>query len=619
MSVIRLQNENGDKNIVYEFDPESAPLGEGGMGRVFRGRRIDLAHNWTKDVAIKMMFDDLPNHVIERARREASIRILNDNLLEMIDFVEVCERNAYGQILVKHYHVVSEFLDGVNLDDLLMGKTVNHNGQPNQMAIRLYSEYQNNRNKFVGFVFRNILSGIMALHYSGYIHRDVDPSNIMVTSDGKIKLIDFGIARSINALGTQDRHLTSSGQFIGKPYYAAPELILGDIAHQDYRTDIYALGIMLFQLLTGHLPFEGPMHEVSDNQLYSKLPLKEVKDKVVRKIIEKATEKKQEKRYQTAAEFLVDLDRWILSTNGTGGRAVSVQKPVKPVQPVMPAKPAKERKPIDPEIRKNLVRVSAIAASIAVILVSVVMLWDRITGLFPEKNSSSSGAVGELVEMPKQNNNNNNNNVRQKQVVDNKKVERPKTVADATQLLMNKSTAREGWDLLNSLVEKDDYDATFLKSRILFDPTASGLRDQDALFYSDDWKLMRENRGIEADNRQAHILLKHAFDIYDKDHVSLYELGCDYMSGNRGCDREAQYAKWCFEQAQKVLPPGAELYKKELDGMLSRLKSYKSQRPGGGNAKHNSMEVGKSSSSNISNSIGNIKHNSEQGLDITNY
>jgi serine/threonine-protein kinase len=607
MSVIRLQNENGDKNIVYEFDPESAPLGEGGMGRVFRGRRIDLAHNWTKDVAIKMMFDDLPNHVIERARREASIRILNDNLLEMIDFVEVCERNAYGQLLVKHYHVVSEFLDGVNLDDLLMGKTVNHNGQPNQMAIRLYSEYQNNRNKFVGFVFRNILSGIMALHYSGYIHRDVDPSNIMVTSDGKIKLIDFGIARSINALGTQDRHLTSSGQFIGKPYYAAPELILGDISHQDYRTDIYALGIMLFQLLTGHLPFEGPMHEVSDKQLYSKLPLKDVQDKVVRKIIEKATEKKQEKRYQTAAEFLVDLDRWILSTNGTGGRAISVQKPVKP------AKPAKERKPIDPEVRKNLVRVSTIAASIAVILVSVVMLWDRIIGLFPEKDTPSSG--GNIVEVPKQNNN--NDKVVEKKVEAPKAVERPKTVADATQLLMNKSTAREGWDLLNSLVEKDDYEATFLKSRILFDPTASGLRDQDALFYREDWKLMRENRGIEADNRQAHILLKHAFDIYDKDHVSLYELGCDYMSGNRGCDREARYAKWCFEEAQKVLPPGAELYKKELDGMLIRLKSYKSLRPGGGNAKYNNNEVGKGS--NVSNSIGNIKHNSEKGLDITNY
>lgn len=618
MSVIRLQNENGDKNIVYEFDPESAPLGEGGMGRVFRGRRIDLAHNWTKDVAIKMMFDDLPNHVIERARREASIRILNDNLLEMIDFVEVCERNAYGQILVMHYHVVSEFLDGVNLDDLLMGKTVNHNGQPNQMAIRLYSEYQNNRNKFVGFVFRNILSGIMALHYSGYIHRDVDPSNIMVTSDGKIKLIDFGIARSINALGTQDRHLTSSGQFIGKPYYAAPELILGDIAHQDYRTDIYALGIMLFQLLTGHLPFEGPMHEVSDKQLYSKLPLKEVKDKVVRKIIEKATEKKQEKRYQTAAEFLVDLDRWILSTNGTGGRAVRVQKPVKPVQPVMPAKPAKERKPIDPEIRKNLVRVSAIAASIAVILVSVVMLWDRITGIFPKKDTTQSGPALGVVELPKQN----NDDTRQKPEpeFENKKVEGPKTVADATQLMMNKSTAREGWNLLNSLVEKDDYEATFLKSRILFDPTASGLRDQDAIFYSKDWKLMRENCGIEADNRQAHILLKQAFDIYDSDHVSLYELGCDYMSGKRGCDREAQHAKWCFEQAQKVLPPDAELYKKELEGMLLRLKNCKSERPGGGNTKYNSMEVGKGS--NVTNSIGDIKLKRDQGLedsDITYY
>ena len=144
MPVIRLQNENGDRSVYYEFDPNTLPLGEGGMGRVFRGLQIDRRSRLTRDVAIKMMFDDLPVHVIERARREASIRIINENILEMIDFVEVHERDAYGKVIATHYHVVSEFLDGVNLDELLLGKSANRNGVTNQTAAWYYEEYLNN-------------------------------------------------------------------------------------------------------------------------------------------------------------------------------------------------------------------------------------------------------------------------------------------------------------------------------------------------------------------------------------------------------------------------------------------------------------------------------------------
>lgn len=349
MPVIRLQNENGDRSVYYEFDPNTLPLGEGGMGRVFRGLQIDRRSHLTRDVVIKMMFDDLPDHVIERARREASIRIVNENILEMIDFVEVHERDAYGKVIATHYHVVSEFLDGVNLDELLLGKTANRNGVINQTAAWYYSEYQNNRAGFVGKVFRNILSGIMALHDAGYIHRDIDPSYIMITSDGKIKLIDFGIAREVNAVGLE-RHLTNTGQFIGKPYYAAPELVLGDLAHQDYRTDIYALGIMLFQLTTGHLPFDGAMHEVCDKQLHDKLPLSEVKDKGIRKIIAKATEKKQEKRYQTAAEMRVAIDRWMM---GNPSLAVTAKKPIAEKKPNTPIEIQPKRERVKQETRIN--------------------------------------------------------------------------------------------------------------------------------------------------------------------------------------------------------------------------------------------------------------------------
>lgn len=312
MAIIRLQNES-EKNVYYEYDSSVKPLGEGGMGRVFRGKRIETNSQGAvlreRNVAIKCMYDNLPEHVILRARREASIRIKSLNLIEMIDFVEVKKGpNVY-------YHVVSELLDGINLDELLEGRVDNHDGCPNPFAKKLYNQYQQNRKAFIGMVFRGLLSGISVLHDQGYIHRDIDPSNIMITSNGDVKLIDFGIAKKIDDLATTDKQLTSDGQFAGKVCYAAPELVLGDLKHQSYTTDIYALGITLFQLAAGHLPFEGNLNEVRKKQLNNKLPLKEISDKALRFIIEKATDKEQKNRYQSASEFRVAIDEW-MANNG---------------------------------------------------------------------------------------------------------------------------------------------------------------------------------------------------------------------------------------------------------------------------------------------------------------
>lgn len=576
MSVIRLQNENGDRNVYYEFDPNTLPLGEGGMGRVFRGLQIDRRSRLTREVAIKMMFDDLPDHVIERARREASIHIINENILEMIDFVEVHERDAYGKVIATHYHVVSEFLDGVNLDELLLGKTVNRKGETNQTAAWYYSEYQNNRAGFVGKVFRNILSGIMALHDAGYIHRDIDPSNIMITTDGKIKLIDFGIAREINALGLE-RHLTNTGQFIGKPYYAAPELVLGDLAHQDYRTDIYALGVMLFQLTTGHLPFDGAMHEVCDRQLHEKLPLNEVKDKGIRKIIAKATDKKQDKRYQTAAEMRVAIDRWMM---GNPSFVVTQKKPaeVKRQSTPVEAKPKRVRPKREKEIkvRKKTNNISwkfLIAASVALLvglgtfwLVRMVLSNHATTPVIANNQKKVEEIVVETTPKP---------------IV---KKEQPlkeiKTTDKAINLLMNKTTAQEGLTMLNDLVKQGDYRATFLKSRLYFDPSGNS---NDQKFYDADWSTMRQNCGLNADNAEAHRLLMEAYGIKKDDYVALYQLGCDFMSGKRGCERDAGCARWCFDEAYQVLGVNnselAEQYRKEIKSKLGRLSGVKPVKP----------------------------------------
>lgn len=308
MSIIRIQGEDEKRqNIHYEVDTSLPSLGEGGMGQVLRGVRVNEKNGLRQDVAIKFLFEDLPAHAIERARREASIQISNENLVEMFGFIEVVEQRP-GREPLRRFHVVSELLQGVMLFDLLNGKTTDKYGNQVPYAQELYSKYQNDKFGFAVLIVKNILSGLMALHDKGYIHRDLDPSNIMITVDRKIKIIDFGIAKRLDSLNTQDQQLTSTGQFIGKAAYAAPELVLGDVHHQDKTTDIYAVGIMLYQFIVGSMPFEGTMAELIKHQLNDKIPVKAVPYKAIRRIISKATAKNQRERYQSAAEMRVDME-----------------------------------------------------------------------------------------------------------------------------------------------------------------------------------------------------------------------------------------------------------------------------------------------------------------------
>lgn len=308
MSVIILQGETEKKKgIRYQLDSSAEPIGVGGMGQVFEGECINELTGTTRPVAIKFMYDDLLPQAVERAKREASIQLRNDNLVEMLGFIETEEVTATGEV-VKHHHVVSELLTGVSLADLLEGKTKDRNGEVVPYAIKLQQELKNDPEHFAITIVVNILSGLLALHDAGYIHRDIDPSNIMVTTEGHIKLIDFGIAKQMNNLTTNDRSLTVAGKFMGKPEYAAPELVLGDIKHQNQTTDIYAVGILLYQCIVGHTPFEGARHEILEKQLKTKLPLQMIKNKAIKNIIATACEKKQELRYQTAAQMRVALE-----------------------------------------------------------------------------------------------------------------------------------------------------------------------------------------------------------------------------------------------------------------------------------------------------------------------
>lgn len=308
MAIVRLQGaKEKAEGVYYEVDTASTPIGEGGMGKVYAGKSVNTKTGLTRPVAIKFMFMELPEQAIERARRESSIQLRNDNLVEMLGFIETEEIRSDGNV-VKHYHVVSELLNGVSLADVLEGKVDDCHGNEVPYARKLLNDFSKSPEHFAKIVIKAVLSGLMALHDAGYIHRDIDPSNIMITDDGKIKLIDFGICKQMNNLTTHDKALTVANTFMGKPEYASPELCLGDIKHHNQTTDIYAVGMLLYQCIVGHVPFEGSRYQIVEKQTKEKVPLKAIKDKELRRIIEKACEKRQELRYQTSAEMRVDIE-----------------------------------------------------------------------------------------------------------------------------------------------------------------------------------------------------------------------------------------------------------------------------------------------------------------------
>ncbi len=288
----------------YFIDTDAKPLGRGGMGVVYRGIQTDRYNGSKREVAIKAMHPGLPDDVIGRARNEASIRMVSPNLIEMIDFLECVFDSGNGPQV--HYYVVSELLHGVSLLDLTGGRVTDGDGQVIPFAQTLYNQYTANRKSFVCFIAKNVLSGLFMLHTDGIIHRDIDPSNVMITSDNKVKLIDFGVAKRLT--NEQNADGTRFGTFIGKAAYSAPELVSGDIPKHSAPSDLYSVGILMYALLLEDLPFKGNITQITSAVLSKPMPLKNIPDGKLRKIIGKATRKDIDKRYQSATAFITDID-----------------------------------------------------------------------------------------------------------------------------------------------------------------------------------------------------------------------------------------------------------------------------------------------------------------------
>ena len=241
-------------------------LGAGGMGTVYRAWEEGLGR-W---VAIKMLKGDSPEDV-DRFVREArtAAKLSHPNIVPIYEA---------GELEGKPY-IAMEYIDGQDLKKRRVEM---------REALR---------------IVRDAARAIQHAHERGIVHRDIKPANLMLSSEGQVFVTDFGLARTMGA----PSGLSVTGDLLGTPYYMSPEQARGEKA--DARSDVYALGATLYELVAGRPPFEGGSMAEGLRKVLEEEPPAPRADRDVVTIVQKAMEKEPAKRYASAKDLAEDLER----------------------------------------------------------------------------------------------------------------------------------------------------------------------------------------------------------------------------------------------------------------------------------------------------------------------
>ncbi|MCC6320433.1 MAG: protein kinase [Phycisphaerales bacterium] len=284
------------------FPPGYSPVREvfrGGQGVVFEA----VQHATGRRVAVKVRHEPLAPGSSSFERFEREVEILAQ--LDHPNIVKVLDSGTY----LSHPFYVMDYVEGRPLDEHLAS------AQASDVRARLQ-------------LFEKIAAAVSAAHIRGVIHRDLKPANILVDSTGQPKLVDFGLARLTHLAGSladvgSDSSRTLAGQFLGSVPWASPEQADGDPAKIDVRSDVYSLGVVLFQMLTGRMPYTLPPGDQARNPRGLRLALDVIRtepplrasslrrdiDPDIDTILFKCLAKEPERRYQSAAELADDLRR----------------------------------------------------------------------------------------------------------------------------------------------------------------------------------------------------------------------------------------------------------------------------------------------------------------------
>ncbi len=266
----------------YRIDEK---VGEGGMGKVYRATHILMDHT----VAVKILHPHLSSDqvAVERFRREAraAASIRHPSAVAVTDFGVNRETGLS--------YLVMEFLEGVELRDVIKKKR----------QLGFEESY---------IITQQICSALQAAHARGIIHRDLKPDNIWLLKSEddfpRVKVLDFGIAKLKEA---NVSNLTQQGMIVGTPYYMSPEQCLGD--ELDARSDIYSLGIIIYEILTGQVPFQGstPMGVVLKHANEPPMPPHELRSDLpyaIENVVLRALSKHREDRQGSAMELAQEFE-----------------------------------------------------------------------------------------------------------------------------------------------------------------------------------------------------------------------------------------------------------------------------------------------------------------------
>ena len=288
-------------------------IGEGGMAIVYKAKCRLL----NRYVAIKILRPEFTKdeQFVENFRREsqAAAGLSHPNIVSVYDV---------GQEGNIHF-IVMELVEGKTLSELIEEKG------------RLdYKEAIN--------ITRQVASALSLAHKNQIVHRDIKPHNILITNTGVAKLADFGIAKAVSA----STIIGGNNTVMGSVHYFSPEQARG--AYVDERSDIYSLGIVLYEMLTGKVPFDGD-NPISIALMHINDPMPPVSAEVpgippqLEKIIMKATDKYQTNRYRTADEMIEDLDNIEFITKVMGQKAFTIAGEEEKEQPAVSVRPERER------------------------------------------------------------------------------------------------------------------------------------------------------------------------------------------------------------------------------------------------------------------------------------